>query len=137
MTFLSHRAPPSVDRTDRKAGGVMIGAHADPSDIVRDVIHAVWNSAAQLRINKIMNFDQFGCAVWSPLAAVVLEIAHQFLLFRVNRNDRFLRSKERLLLPIDLLKLGVAIDVLVSFARLAVGLQAIAHAAQKIAYKGG
>jgi hypothetical protein len=29
----------------------MIGAHADPSDIVGDVIDAVWNSAAQFGID--------------------------------------------------------------------------------------
>src|ERR1700730_6579667 len=136
MAFLSHRTPPSANRIDRKAGGVMIGAHADPSDIVGDVIDAVWNSVTQFGIDKIMNFDQFGPAFRAPLAAVVLEIAHQFLLFRINRNDRFIRRQERLGLRIDVLKLGVAIDVLVSFARLAVGLQAIAHAAQKVANDG-
>src|SRR3989441_10697554 len=57
MAFPSHRTPPSADRIDRKAGGVMIGAHADPSDIVGDVIDAVWNGAAQFGIDKIMNSD--------------------------------------------------------------------------------
>src|SRR5580704_300537 len=133
MAFLSHRAPPSPDRIDRKAGGIMIGADADPSDIVGDVVNAVRNSAAQLGIDKIMNLDQLGRAFWAPLAAIVLEIAHQFLLFRINRNDRLIGSQERLGLPIDVLKLGVAVEMLASCARLAVGLQAIAHAAQKIA----
>ena len=78
-----------------------------------------------------MNIDKFGLALRAPVAAVVLEIAHQFLLFRVNRNDRFLRGQKRHGLRIDVLKLGVAIDVLASFPRLAVGLQAIAHACSR------
>ncbi len=84
MAFASHRAPPSTDRINREAGGVVVGANADPPDIVRDVIDAVGNSAAQLGVDKIMNPDQFGPAFWAPLAAIVLEIAHQFLLFRIH-----------------------------------------------------
>jgi hypothetical protein len=80
-----------------------------------------------------MNIDEFRRSFGSPFPAVVLEIAHQFLLFRIYRNDRFVRSQECLGLRVDVLKLGVAIDVLVAFSCLAVRLQAIAHAAQKIA----
>jgi hypothetical protein len=60
MAFLSHRTPPSANRIDRKAGGVMIGAHADPSDIVGDVIDAVWNSAAQFGIDTPVGGASFG-----------------------------------------------------------------------------
>jgi uncharacterized membrane protein YadS len=80
-----------------------------------------------------VNVNEFRRAFSAPFSAIVLEIAYQFLLFRVNRYDRLIRSQERLGLRIDVLKLGVAIDVIGAFPRLAVGLQAIAHAAQKIA----
>jgi hypothetical protein len=40
--------------------------------------------------------------------------------------------QERFGLRIDVVKLHVAIDVLAAFSRLAVGLQAVAHVAQKI-----
>ena len=80
-----------------------------------------------------MNVDEFGAAFGVPLPAVVLEIAHQFLLFGVNRNDRLLRCQEPHGLPIDVMKLSVAVNVLASFAGLAVGLQTVAHVAQKIA----
>ena len=111
----------------------MIGADADPSDIVGDVVDAVGHGAAQLGIDEIVNVDQLWRSFWTPFPAVVLEIAHQFLLFRIDRYDRFVRSQERLGLRVDVLKLGVAIDVLAAFSRLAVRLQAIAHVAQKIA----
>ena len=133
MAFLSHRPPPSADRIDGKAGGVMIGTDADPSDIVGDVVDAVGNGTAQLGIDEIMNVDEFGRSFSAPFPAIVLEIAHQFLLFRINRDDRFVRSQKRLGLRVDVLKLGVTIDVLVAFSCLAVGLQAVAHTAQKIA----
>ena len=62
----------------------MIGTDADPSDIVGDVIDAVGNGTAQLGIDEIMNVDQFRAVFGTPVPSVVLEIAHQFLLFRVD-----------------------------------------------------
>src|SRR5450631_2383800 len=53
--------------------------------------------------------------------------------FLVNRDDWFVRRQERLGLCIDVMKLPVAIGVLAAFSCLAVRLQAIAHAAQKVA----
>ena len=93
----------------------MIGADTDPSDIVGDVIDAVRHGTAQLGIDEVMNVDQFGLAFGTPFPAVVLEIAHQFLLFRVDRDDRLVRRQERLGLRVDVLKLRVAIDVLAAF----------------------
>src|SRR6476620_6875104 len=61
----SHRPPPSADRIDGKAGGVVIGTDADPSDIVGDVIDAVGNGTAQLGIDEIMNVDQFRSEAFS------------------------------------------------------------------------
>ena len=133
MALLSHRPPPSADRVDGEAGGVVIRADADPADIVVDVVDAVRHGAAQLGIDEVMNVDELGPAFAAPFPAVVLEIAHQFLLFRVDRDDRLVRRQERRGLRVDVLKLRVAIDVLAAFSCLAVGLQAVAHAAQKIA----
>ena len=45
-------------------------------------------------------------------------------------------GQKRLGLRVDVVKLGIAIDVLVAFSSLAVRLQAIAHAAQQIADHG-
>src|ERR1017187_1647358 len=83
MTLLSHRPPPSADRVDGKGGGVVIGADADPPDIVGDVVDAVRNRTAQLRVDEVVDVDEFGRSVASPFPAVVLEIAYQFLLFRI------------------------------------------------------
>src|SRR6478752_2397775 len=81
-----------------------------------------------------MNVDELRPALATPFPAVVLEIAHQFLLLlRVDRYDRFVRRQERRRLRVDVLKLRVAIDVLAAFSCLVVRLQAVAHAAQKLA----
>src|ERR1700739_748065 len=45
MTLLPHRPPPSADRIDREAGGVVVRADADPADIVGDIVHAVGHGA--------------------------------------------------------------------------------------------
>src|SRR5215472_615798 len=80
-----------------------------------------------------MNIDRFRRAFWSPLAAIVFEIPYGLFLLGVDRYDRIIRGQEGLGLRINVLKLRVAIDVLAAFSGLAVGLQAIAHVAQKIA----
>ena len=80
-----------------------------------------------------MDVDEFGRALRAPLATIVLEITHQFLLLGVDRYDRFVRRQQGHGLRVDVAKLRVAIDVIGSFTRLAVGLQAIGQAAQKIA----
>lgn len=80
-----------------------------------------------------MNVDELRPALATRFPAVVLEIAYQFLLLRVDRYDRFVRRQDRRGLRVDVLKLRVAIDVLAAFSCLVVRLQAVAHAAQKLA----
>ncbi len=126
-------SPPPADRVDGKARRVVVGADADPSGIVGDVVDPVRHGTLQFGIDKVMNVDGLGRAFRPPFPPVVLEITHQFLLFRVNRYDRFVRGQVRLGLRVDVLKLPVAVDVLVAFSCLAVRLQAIAHATKKIA----
>jgi len=109
----------------------VIGADADPSYIVVDVVDAIGHGAAQLGIDEVMDVDGFRSAFRTPLPAVVLEIAHEFLLLGVNRNDWLVRGQERLGLRVDVLELRIAIDVFAAFARLAV--RTVAHVAQEIA----
>jgi len=133
VALLAHGSPPSADRADGEACGVVIGADADPTDIVGDVVDPVRHGAAQPGIDEVVNLDRFGPAGGTPGPAIVLEIAHQFLLLRIDRDDRLARCQERLGLGVDIAKLRVAIDVVAAFPGLAVGLQAIAHAAQQAA----
>ena len=80
-----------------------------------DVVDPIWDRAAQPRIDEVVNVDELGLALAVPLATVVLEISHQFLLFCVNRDERFVRRQKRHGLRVDVAKLRVAIDLLVAF----------------------
>src|SRR5262245_13958748 len=84
-----------------------------------------------------MNIADFGFTLRAPLAAVVLEISHQFLALGVDRDDRLISAEEVDRLVVDVAKLCVAIDVLTAFPRLTVCLQAVVHFAEQIAYNGG
>ena len=83
-----------------------------------------------------MDIDEFGLTVGAPLAAVVLEISHQFLALGASRDDRLISAEEVDRLVVDVTKLCVAIDVPTAFSRLAVCLQAVVHLAQQIAHNG-
>src|SRR5450631_1759548 len=131
MTLHSHRPPPSADRVDGKGGGVVIRADADPPDIVGDVVDAIRYRTTQLGVDEIVDVDLLRRAVAPPFAAVVLEIAYQFLLFCINRNDWLVCRQKRLGLGIDVIKLRVAIDVLAAFSCLAVRLQCRAEGCRR------
>src|SRR6201988_2504977 len=105
VTLLSHRPPPAADRINGKGGGVVIGTDADPSSVVGDVVDAVRHGALQFGTDEVVNIAQFRRALPAPFPAVVLEIAHQFLLFCINRYERFVRRQERHGLRVDVSKL--------------------------------
>ena len=52
-----------------------------------------------------MDVDEFGLSFGPPFPPVVLGIAHQFLLFRVDRDDGLIRRQEIHGLRIDIFKL--------------------------------
>jgi hypothetical protein len=83
-----------------------------------------------------MNIDVFGAVLGAPFTARILEIAHQFLLFGVHRNNRLAVFQEGCGARVDVLKLRVSIHMLVAFAGFAVRLQAITRLLQKLAHHG-
>ncbi len=73
-------------------------------------------------------------ALRPPFSPAVLEVADEFLLLGVHRDDRIARPQIRLGRGSDVGELGIAIRVVRSFARLAVGLQAIAQRLQQLGH---
>src|SRR6476620_10317894 len=122
ITFLSHGLPPAANGVDRTGGGVVIRSDADPTGVVVDVINAVWHRAFQLGINEVMHIDLFGSTFGSPFAARILEIAHQFLLFRIDRDDRLAVRQEAASLFADVFKLSIPVQMLASFVDFPIGL---------------
>ena len=104
----------------------MIDTYADPALVVGHVIDAVRDRLAQFLILEVVDANFLRLALGMPFATAVLEIPHQFLLFRVDRDHRLPTLLEPRRLRVDELELGITIGMLVAFARLAVGLQAVA-----------
>ena len=128
IALLTHGLPPSADGVDRKRGGVVVGSHAHPAGVVMNIVNPVRHGPLQFGINEVMDIDQLRLALGAPLPTVVLEIAHQFLLFRIDRDDRLVRGQEPLGLVVDVVELRVTIDVSTAFFDFAVGLKTVARA---------
>ena len=62
---------------------------------------------------------------WAQFPAAVFEIAHQFSLFCVNRDDRLFSPEISLDLAVDVFKLGIPVGMARPFVSLAVGLQTV------------
>jgi len=96
----------------------VVDADTDPAGIVGDVIDAIGNRTPELRDDEIMDADLFGRALRPPFAPGILEVADQFLLFRINRDRRFARGQRRLDQFVDVVELRVPIGMVRSLARL-------------------
>src|ERR1700691_5255153 len=124
-TPLTHFLPPLPDAVGRKFGGGMIDADADPTLVMGHVINAMRNGLAQLLVLEIMDTSWLGIALRSPFLARILEISHQFLLFRVDRHHWLAGFFHPLPLLAYVLKLGIVVRVILAFPRLAVRLQTV------------
>src|SRR4030095_6638340 len=127
----AHLGPPASDRLHRKLWRILINPDPDPTFVAGQIINPIWNPFAQLLVCEIMDADLERVPFGAPLLPWLLEIANQFFLFRIDRNDRlaaFLKSQDFL---IDLLKLRITIRMVCSLFGLAIGLQAIAHLMQQ------
>jgi len=78
-----------------EAGGVVIVAHADPALVIADIADTVRGSASQFGIDKIMHIDRFRRSFGARFAAIVFEVPYQFLLLRIDRNNRLTRCQKR------------------------------------------
>src|SRR4051794_26733613 len=106
-------------------GRVVVDPDADPALIPIQVVDALRDHLAQPLVREILGTDLLRPTARPPLAAGIAEIPDQFLLPGIDRDHRLTVSLEVADPPVDMLKLGVAIGMIVAFLGLAVGLQAI------------
>src|SRR5215475_10551879 len=125
-----HAFPPAADRFDGELRGVVVGPDADPAMVAGQIVHAVRDYLAQLGVDEVMNLHPLRLSFGSPFPPRILEVAHQLLLLRIDRDDRLPAALKGARLPINVLELGVAIGMAGSLARLAVGLQAVLEGLQ-------
>src|SRR6202051_2713023 len=130
ITLATHELPPAPDGIDGEGRGVAVDAQAHPSGVASDVVDAIGHRPPELGNNEVVDATFFGCALWPPFATAILEVADEFLLLRVDRDRRFTGCKRFLHSIVDVVELRVAIRMVRSFARLAIGLQAVIELVQ-------
>src|SRR5262249_26556722 len=128
----THLAPPTSNRFDSKVGRVVMCAAPSPARVRRQIIHAVGDRFPQFLVHEIMDVDLGRFPLRPPFLADILEISHEFLLFRVHRDHRLATLLEPANLTGDVLELGIAVRMLAALTRLAITLQAVAKFRQQL-----
>ena len=113
----------------------MVDAYADPTLIVSQVVDSRESHLAQLFVEEVFAANLFRLTLRMPFSAVILEIPHQFLLFRVDGYNRLPLPLERPYSSADVLELGIAIGMGLSLADLPITLQAIIHRLQETGHR--
>jgi hypothetical protein len=105
----------------------MIGAHADPSGILRHIVDAIRSGPAKFWNHEVVNAHFLRMGLRSEFPAIVFEVSDQLFLLGVHRDYRLALMLEFLDLVVDMAKLGVAVRMRGSFQGLSIGLEAILH----------
>src|ERR1039457_5839216 len=100
----------------------MIGANADPSGILPQIVNSI---GSIFLFPEIVHLDWFGLTFRPPFAAPILIVPYLFLLFRVYGNSWLAAVQEFRRLRIDVFKLRIAVRMRGALLRLAVRLQAV------------
>src|SRR6266566_6392400 len=111
IRHLTHMPPPASDGFDCKWGGVMIDPHTDPAAIVRWIVHPIGTNLAQLLVRKIVGLDAFRLPFGLVVPSSIGKLAHEFLLFRIDRNNRLSRTLKHFHTAVDIAKLGITIGM--------------------------
>src|SRR5262245_65491344 len=110
----------------------MSEAYPDPSTIGRKVIDPVGNGLAQVCVNEVLLAHLFWLPLGLVFAPAIGEVPDQFLLLRIDGDDRLPPTLKRLDLLIDVLKLRIAIGVGCPLLRLARALQTVTQPLQQL-----
>src|SRR4030095_2256039 len=124
--------PPAAQRFDRKFGGVVITSYTDPTSVGRQVINSIRNGLAQFFVDKVMDAHQLGHSLRPPFPPALFEIADQFFLLGIDRDNGLRAPLESLHLGIDIFELSVAIRMRGTFFGLAVGLQTVVELLEQV-----
>src|SRR5476649_2316814 len=116
---------PAANRIDRELRRVVVDAKTNPAGIGCHVIDAIGRHLAKGLVDEVMHVDRIGTSRGAVIAAAILVLADQFLLFGVNRNDRLASRLNRRDLAVDVLELPVAVGVAAALFGLAIDLAGI------------
>jgi hypothetical protein len=113
----------------------VVDPDAHPARVAREVVDAIGHGLALGGDEEVVYPHGFGLARRAPRPPGILEITDQLLLLRIDRDHRLARGLELTDLRDDVAELGVPVRVRRSFARLAVGLQAVPCGAQQFSHQ--
>src|SRR5262249_33877581 len=88
MPFRSHLLPPTPNRPGGEPGGVMVDPHADPTLILRDIIHAVGDRFPQGLVEEVVHDDFRRLSLRLPFSPAVLEVPDHVLFVSVTLHVR-------------------------------------------------
>ena len=117
--------PPPPNAFDGKLCGVMIRPHIDPTDIQCWIIHTLGRYLSLNGILKIMDLNLLRRSLRAPLGTSLFEVANQFLLLGIHRDDRIAKALKLLHLSVNVFKLGITIRVRSPLQGLAIPLEAV------------
>src|SRR5581483_7312372 len=118
----SHAFEPAADRLHGELGGVAGDPDTDETGVGGHIVHPIGHHLAELLVLEVMDVHPPWIAFRAIVASAILEVADQFPLLGVDRDDRLslrLRGND---FRVDVVELGVSVGMFRAFIRLAVGL---------------
>ncbi len=114
----------------------MVDTDADPSGIGGQIIDAIGHRPTEFLDQEVVHPDLFRVALRAILAAIVPEVADQFLLLGVDRDHRLLFGQSSGHLGVDMGELRVPVGMAVALLGLAVALQAVTRRIEQFGHQG-
>ena len=114
----------------------MVDADTHPPGIRGQIIDAIGHRSAECLDQEVVHPDLFRTPLRPILAAIVAEIADQFLLFGVDRDHWLLFSQSSGHLDVDVGELRVPVGVVVALLGLTVSLQAVTRRIEQFGHQG-
>src|ERR1700692_4090341 len=102
----------------------MVHPDADPTGVGGDIVDAIRHRPTQSFDQEIMHANRFGIALRTPFPPSVLEIPNEFLLLRVDSDNRLLRRQRSRHTLVNVDELRVPVGMIASLTGLAVALKA-------------
>ena len=125
--------PPAPDTLDSKLRRVMVNAHIHKALILDQIIHAIRDGFPSGQRQVVVDVDRPLFSFRLPLPPIVFEVADQFLLLAIHRDNRITRGFKLLALLLDVPKLGITVRVATPLNGFLVRPQREAHRVQPLA----
>src|SRR6266516_1268128 len=128
--------PPAPDTLDGELCRIMSDANVEKALLVDQVIHPRRDSFPVSKREVVRDVDGRLFSSRLPLSPIVLEIADQFLLLAIHRDNRIACRFKLLALLLDVPKLAITVRMRTALNAFLIGTQREAHCVQPLADSG-